>query len=319
MFPVPSVGSIERTVLRKSAAKVDIHEIRNKDKRHLVYQDRNEARSKLKMEQKRKRKQESAIALEQGIELPKKVPKTLENTRKVDETMVKENDEEVAGEEAMDEFTDFYANEKTPKVLITTSNKARGNSMDLIKELLGIIPHSFYYSRKGFPISKICEQAIEKDYTDIMIFHEDKNELNSLLMVHLPNGPTAHFRLSSLIPAEQIKNHAVPSNHKPELILNHFDTRLGHRIGRMFGSVFDAKPNFHGRRVVTLHNQRDFIFFRHHRYVFSDTETAKLQECGPRFTLKLKSLQNGLPNSQHGEFEYIQKKELGNSKRDFFI
>lgn len=27
-------------------------------------------------------------------------------------------------------------------------------------------------------------------------------------------------------------------------------------------------PEFHGRRVVTFHNQRDFIFVRHHRYMF---------------------------------------------------
>ena len=67
------------------------------------------------------------------------------------------------------------------------------------------------------------------------------------------------------------------------------------------------EPNFHGRRVVTLHNQRDFIFFRQHRYIFDDVETARLQECGPRFTLKMKSLQSGLPDAKHGEFEFIPK------------
>ena len=51
---------------------------------------------------------------------------------------------------------------------------------------------------------------------------------------------------------------------------------------------------------MTLHNQRDFVFFRHHRYVFEQDERgrevkATLQELGPRFTLKLKSLQPGSP------------------------
>lgn len=31
-------------------------------------------------------------------------------------------------------------------------------------------------------------------------------------------------------------------------------------------------PTFRGRRVVTFHNQRDFIFFRHHRYIFEERQ-----------------------------------------------
>lgn len=79
--------------------------------------------------------------------------------------------------------------------------------------------------------------------------------------------------------------------------------------------MFPPMPQFQGRQVVTLHNQRDFLFFRRHRlvlphphnfgttelisfiprYAFRSTEKAALQEIGPRFTLKLKSLRTGLP------------------------
>jgi len=34
--------------------------------------------------------------------------------------------------------------------------------------------------------------------------------------------------------------------------------------------LLPKQPEFKGRQVVTLHNQRDFIFFRRHRYVFKD-------------------------------------------------
>lgn len=50
-----------------------------------------------------------------------------------------------------------------------------------------------------------------------------------------------------------------------ELILNGFSTLLGISIGRLFGSMFPPMPMFRGRQVVTLHNQRDFLFFRRHR------------------------------------------------------
>ena len=58
------------------------------------------------------------------------------------------------------------------------------------------------------------------------------------------------------------------TQHRPEVILNNFTTRLGHSVGRMFASWFPQVPQFTGRRVVTFHNQRDFVFLRHHRYTY---------------------------------------------------
>lgn len=57
-----------------------------------------------------------------------------------------------------------------------------------------------------------------------------------------------------------------PTEHVPEVILNNFTTRLGHSIGRMFASLFPHDPQFIGRQVATFHNQRDYIFFRFHRW-----------------------------------------------------
>ena len=34
---------------------------------------------------------------------------------------------------------------------------------------------------------------------------------------------------------------------KPEVILNNFNTMLGHRVGRMLASVFHYDPNFEGK------------------------------------------------------------------------
>ena len=79
------------------------------------------------------------------------------------------------------------------------------------------------------------------------------------------------------------------------MILNNFTTLLGNSVGRLFGSLFPPQPQFRGRQVVTLHNQRDFLFFRRHRYMFASATSARLQEIGPRFTLKLRWLRKGLP------------------------
>lgn len=121
----------------------------------------------------------------------------------------------------------------------------------------------------------------------------------------------------------------------------------------MLASLFDQEPAFKGRRAVTLHNQRDYIFFRHHRYVFEEKEVkvrataaaagagaagkgkkaggkggkkkteqvvqARLQELGPRFTLKLLSVQKGTFDSRHGEYEWKRNGDMDTSRRKFFL
>jgi ribosome production factor 1 len=135
-----------------------------------------------------------------------------------------------------------------------------------------VFPSSVFYKRQGYALKKIIEYAKEKEFTDVVVVNEDKKVLNGLLVCHLPDGPTAMFNLSSVVLSRDIKGRGKPTEHKPELMLNNFGTRLGYRIGRMFGSLFCQDPTFRGRRVVTFHNQRDYIFFRHHRYAFEEKE-----------------------------------------------
>ena len=88
---------------------------------------------------------------------------------------------------------------------------------------------------------------------------------------------------------------------------------------RPFRGLQDAQ--FKGRQVVTFHNQRDFIFFRQHRYIFSeDGKSARLQELGPRFTLKLKWLLVGPFEPTTGEYEWIHKRhDMDSSRRRFHL
>ena len=37
------------------------------------------------------------------------------------------------------------------------------------------------------------------------VFNEDRKQINGLLLVHLPDGPTAQFRLSNLVMPEDIR------------------------------------------------------------------------------------------------------------------
>ena len=46
---------------------------------------------------------------------------------------------------------------------------------------------------------------------------------------------------------------------------------------------------------------------------------ARLQECGPRFTLKLQSMQKGTFDSKHGEYEFKHAWDMDTSRRRFYL
>lgn len=224
-------------------------------------------------------------------------------------------------------LTDHFARERPPNVLITTCYNASALTYKFIAELLEVFPNATFYKRRGFELKKIVEYAKHRDFTDVVVINEDRRQINGMLVTHLPEGPTARFRLSNLKLSDKIKGHGRATSHRPEVVLNNFTTRLGHRVGRLFASLFHQDPAFRGRRVVTFHNQRDYIFFRHHRYIFEEHEVkgstgakdvkARLQEIGPRFTLRLESLQKGTFDSKHGEFEWINSSDQDVSRRKF--
>ncbi|KAJ3045900.1 Ribosome production factor 1 [Rhizophlyctis rosea] len=301
------------------STRINPNEIANKDKRQAVFHKikSDKGKEKLKRRQKLKKLEKDNPELKEE-RLKKNVPQTLETLREFDETVVGE-DEEVFADEDTDEFAEYFKG-LPPKILVTTSRRAAAAVYEFAEEFVSIFPDAQFVKRgPQFEVKKIVELAIKRDYTDLIIINEDRKVPNALTLIHLPNGPTAHFKLSSIKLNKEIRGHGRVGPQKPELILNNFNTRLGHTIGRMFASLFPHVPEFQGRQVATLHNQRDFIFFRRHRYIFRDGERCDLQELGPRFTLKLRSLQKGTFDTKYGEYEWVHKPELDTSRRKFHL
>ena len=57
--------------------------------------------------------------------MPLKQPRTIENLRVKDETYIKEQDNEVMKDEAIDEFAEYFNEKKTPKLLVTTCRRPK--------------------------------------------------------------------------------------------------------------------------------------------------------------------------------------------------
>ncbi|KAL4254855.1 U3 snoRNP protein/Ribosome production factor 1 [Abortiporus biennis] len=210
--------------------------------------------------------------------------------------------DETAADISSDPFASYFSDTTDPlgppKVLVTTSPKSTRVTYEFCEELVNVLPGAELIRRKkgkGFEMGRIAGWAADREYSHLVVVNEDMKKPNAMTVVYLPNGPTAYFKLTSIELMKEIRGHARSTDHYPELVLNGFVTRLGHTVGRLFQTLFPPMPEFQGRQVVTLHNQRDFLFFRRHRYAFRSTEKVALQEIGPRFTLKLRSLRKGLP------------------------
>lgn len=206
----------------------------------------------------------------------------------------------------------------TPKILVTTSlNSTIHHEAHMICTLFpnsNYVPRSSHRYGYKYSLREICKFASNRDYTAVVLLKEDLKRLTGLSIIHLPIGPTFHFSISNWIEGRKLPGHGNPTNHYPELMLNNFKTPLGLLTAKLFEALFPPKPEFQGRQVVTLHNQRDCIFVRRHRYVFRDKrETEKsmagadgkamkgvediragLQELGPRFTMKLRRVDKGI-------------------------
>ncbi|KAH0544439.1 hypothetical protein FGG08_001466 [Glutinoglossum americanum] len=188
-----------------------------------------------------------------------------------------------------------------PKILITTSlNSTLHNEAELLTSLF---PHSVYIRRSAhrygykFSVREIASFASNRNFTALLVLNEDQKR---------PSG--------NWVEGKKLPGHGKPTGHSPELILNNFRTPLGLLTARLFRTLFPPQPDLQGRQVVTLHNQRDYLFLRRHRYVFrekrateknvvgSDGKEVKgvegiragLQELGPRFTLKLRRVDKAI-------------------------
>lgn len=256
---------------------------------------------------------------------------------------------------------------KSPKLLITTSRNSHMH--EPAHELSMIFPNSTYIPRgrpknskrigkskaKQFSIPEICGFAYAplpdsktgepvEPYTHVAVINEHRKRPSGLTIIVLPSGPSFHFSMTNFLPSAAIHNHGRATSHTPELILNNFLTPLGKLAAGLFQSMFPALPELGGRQVVTLHNQRDYIFFRRHRYVFRDRRAGEkavgygldhgantanpvnegveeqdlglkvgLQELGPQFTLKLRKVEKGICEG----VEWQWKGEMEKERRKF--
>ncbi|KAF2750099.1 Brix-domain-containing protein [Sporormia fimetaria CBS 119925] len=238
---------------------------------------------------------------------------------------------ELSPEFLKQKFPGIFNPPAVPKILVTTSlNSTLHKEAQIIANFLPnstYIPRSAHAHSHKYSVREIAQFASNREYTSLVVLMEDMKKPAGLDVIHLPSGPHFHFTISNWVEGKKLPGHGNPTGHVPELILNNFRTPLGMLTAHLFKSLWPADPQIEGRTVITLHNQRDYIFFRQHRYVFREKKgtekpitgadgkivvpdiKAGLQELGPRFTLKLRRVDRGVQWKSGQEWEWKGKME----------
>lgn len=301
--------------------------IANKLKRQELFAEIKDQKNKERHTMRRQRAKEERENPElKEKRLKENVTRTIDNMRVYDETIAQEqgqgsDDEDGEDADAEDEddlmrFFNTNQRDHPPKIFLTTNVNAKKAAYEFANVLIEVLPNVQFVKRKfGIKLKEIAEMCNKRNFTDMVIINEDKKKVTGLTFMHLPEGPTFYFKVSSYVEVKRIAGHGRPTSHIPELVLNNFQTKLGKTVGRLFQSIFPQNPDIEGRQVITLHNQRDYIFFRRHRYMFRDEEKVGLQELGPQFTLKLRRLQRGLRE----ETEWEHRPEMDKDKKKFYL
>lgn len=303
------------------------------------------AKKKAKAEIRRARRRDPSSAP------PAQKPTTTEDKR-TGEVAVDKADLEYQADCVLEEL---QATPEGPKTMLICASEHPGErTYAFMKEMCFTIPNCQFFKRKTYSLKKIASFAANRRFTTMIVIQEKDEQPDSMFVISMPDGPTAYYKISGLRLGSEMK-HSVPCNpdHKPEVITANFKTRLGLRVAKQLDSVFPPVGDDVGRRTVVFHNQRDFIFFRHYRYIFrnvsmkgeeenelqrksqktsnvldaelgesDDSEedeikppSCQLKEIGPRMTLRLRSLQlTGSFEKRTADYEYLWRPDANVSR-----
>ncbi|KAH0571294.1 Brix domain-containing protein [Spironucleus salmonicida] len=286
-------------------------------------------------------KRETQILKSEGTFVAKQ-PLTIDHRRVKDATIEhhKIAEEELLHAETNDELKTYFTLNQNPKVALTIEqykwSHQHKRSVAMKDDLISIFGGVFEYVERGDYkkkcIREFCCELYQQGYTSVFMIQETIRGPTHCLMIALPYGPSAYYRLYEYDLRKDLKGAGKPTFAPPEIIMTNFNTRLGRRVGRLIQQNLSQKEAIQARQVVTFHNQRDNIFMRAYRYVFTEKQDAdltndkiedkvdiRMQELGPRLSFKLRWIQHGVYDPEYEEYEFYQNANIESANRTLFF
>lgn len=268
------------------------------------------------------KKQQLKAALQAGRPIPTELRRDVGKLKEG----VELDDERTAGK-PKSHIDDEYAAAavRAPKVCVTTSRDPSSRLKAFAAEVRLIFPGAQRLNRGNTTIKEIVDACRDADFTDVVVLGETRGEPDTLIVSHLPFGPTVSFSLSNAVLRHDIEDRGTVSEAAPHLIFHNLRTPLGARIQTVLTHLFPA-PKPDSARVMTFANDSDYIAFRHHVYERAEGAPAGpdaplgkkdivLKEVGPRFDLHPFQIRLGTVDQTEAELEWVLRPYMNTARK----
>ncbi|KAI6192756.1 Brix domain protein [Aphelenchoides besseyi] len=203
--------------------------------------------------------------------------------RKDAKRLAKESDWGAPVDNIDDEYR--FAGCQDPKVVITTSRDPSASLKRFAKEIKLTIPNAQAVNRGSHDVKSIIKACKASDVTDVVFLNETRGTPDSVIVTHLPHGPTAYFSLHNVVMRHDVAGTEHMSEQYPHLCFHELNSKVGNRVTSVLKYLFPV-PRPDSKRVVSFTNTDDFISFRQFTHKTGDGGAIELKELGPRFELR---------------------------------
>ncbi|KAI5187004.1 U3 small nucleolar ribonucleoprotein IMP4 [Nematocida homosporus] len=269
------------------------------------------ARSEERRVAAKKRRDQLYAAYEREAVVPKEIRHEIAEGKLTAEEALQEAIYASGELEKEDEFT----NQEEPRPIITTSRSPSDPLTRFAKMLKHLFPNAEKINRGKHMMKELVTMAIEKGHTDLIMVNEHKGNPSSLVISHLPHGPTAYFSLHHVVTTETESS----SGANPALIFDNLTTPLGLRIKRILSSLFPAlTPREKPKKIVAFVNREDSIFFSQYKSSFAQG-IPTLEKISPSFTMKLYEIRAGTLEMDYADKEFVFRPYLNTARKKLYL
>lgn len=205
------------------------------------------------------------------------------------------------------------------KIYLTSSRSPSSKLVKFLKELEIIFPYSQKINRGSEFLISLVSFCLLQGVKNLIIVYENRSKPSSLVISHLPYGPTLFFTLSNVfygINKKKLKINGI----LPNIVFDNLNSILGQRITKVLGSLFPP-ASLNSKRIVTFTGFKSLILFGH--YWNEKTGYGKknfiLKKLSPSFDLQPFKITLDILNKKNQKIEWILTPFLNSKKKKNFL
>lgn len=262
----------------------------------------------------KKRRAELFAAYERETVIPKEIrheiqEKGVNGSEILDEAIYAEGN-------GLEEKEDEFSAQKDPAPIITTSRSPSGPLMQFAKMLKHTLPNAEKINRGKHVIKDLVKMGIEKGHTDLIMVNEHRGVPASIIISHLPHGPTMYFSLHHV---DMTRGDKSISTAAPAVVFDNFTTALGKRVQRALSSLFSPlTPREKPKRIAAFVNREDSIMFKQYKSTFKQGN-IDLEPISPAFTMRLYEIRAGTLEMSYAEKEFVFRPYMNTARKRMYL